>query len=399
MLRYPIALALALALAVMKGEVAAQDWASTLAEARGQTVYWNAWAGDEQINTYIAWVGDRVRERFGVDLVHVKLADTAEAVARVVAEKAAGRAEGGSVDLIWINGENFAAMKRQDLLFGPFAEVLPNFRYVDTEGKPTTLIDFTVPTEGYEAPWGSSQFVLIYDGAVVSEPPRAIPALLEWAKEHPGRFTYPAPSDFLGTTFLKHVLLELTPDPAFLQRPVEEADFDAVTAPMWRWLEAAKPHLWRQGATYPASGPAQEQLLYDGEVDFAMAFHPGAATAGIAAGSLPESARTFILEKGTVGNTHFVAIPFNAAHTQGAMVVADFLLSPEAQAKKQDPRVWGDSTVLDLEKLPAEERALFEALPLGVATLSPEELTPVRPEPHPSWMTGIEAEWLRRFSS
>jgi ABC-type uncharacterized transport system YnjBCD substrate-binding protein len=24
---------------------------------------------------------------------------------------------------------------------------------------------------------------------------------------------------------------------------------------------------------------------------------------------------------------------------------------------------------------------------------------PVRPEPHPSWMVEIEAEWLRRFSS
>jgi putative thiamine transport system substrate-binding protein len=130
-----------------------------------------------------------------------------------------------------------------------------------------------------------------------------------------------------------------------------------------------------------------------------MAFHPGAATAGIAAGSLPESARTFIFEKGTIGNTHFVAIPFNAAHQEGAMAVADFLLSPEAQARKQDPRVWGDSTVLDLEDLPAGEQALFEALPLGVATLPPEELTPVRPEPHPTWMTEIEAEWLRRFSS
>jgi putative thiamine transport system substrate-binding protein len=399
MLRYPITLALALVFVFSTREAAAEDWETTLAKARGQTVYWNAWAGDEQINAYIAWAGKRVRERFGIELVHVKLADTAEAVAQVVAERAAGRDEGGSVDLIWINGENFAAMKRQDLLFGPFAEDLPNFRYVDIEGKPTTLIDFTVPTGGYEAPWGTSQFVLIYDGAVVSEPPRSIPALLEWVLAHPGRFTYPAPPDFLGTTFLKHVLLELTPDPELLQRPVQEADFDAVTAPMWQWLEAANPHLWRRGATYPASGPAQEQLLYDGEVDFAMAFHPGAATAGIAAGSLPESARTFILEKGTIGNTHFLAIPFNAAHPEGAIVIADFLLSPEAQARKQDPRVWGDSTVLDVNELPAAKRALFEALPLGVATLPPEELIPVRPEPHPSWMSEIEAEWLRRFSS
>ena len=61
-------------------------------------------AGDRR---HIAWAGDELGKRFGVGLAHVKLTDTSEAVARVVAEKAAGRDSGGSVDLIWINGENF----------------------------------------------------------------------------------------------------------------------------------------------------------------------------------------------------------------------------------------------------------------------------------------------------
>ncbi|HEX5079598.1 MAG TPA: ABC transporter substrate-binding protein [Geminicoccaceae bacterium] len=374
-------------------------WDDTLAEARGQTVYWNAWGGDEQVNAYIAWVGEQVAARYGVDLVHVKLTDTAEAVGRIVAEKASGRNGDGSVDLIWINGENFAALKRQDLLFGPFTESLPNFRYVDTAGKPTTLNDFTIPTEGYEAPWGMAQFVFLYDSASVPEPPRTIPAVLAWAKAHPGRFTYPAPPDFIGSTFLKHVLIELTPDAGVLQRPVEEADFAAVTAPLWNWLEAIEPHLWRQGAGYPASGPALQQLLDDGEVDFSMAFNPADASAAIETGRLPPTVRTFILADGTIGNTHFVAIPFNAAHKAGAMVVANFLMSPEAQAKKQDPGMWGDFTVLDVARLDAPDRERFDRLPRGVATLPPEALTPVRLEPHPSWMTGIEAEWLRRFSS
>jgi putative thiamine transport system substrate-binding protein len=384
---------------VLGHAVNAAPWDDTLAQARGQTVYWNAWGGDPQINAYIEWVGDQVQERYGIDLVHVKLTDTAEAVARVVAEKAAGTTEGGAVDLIWINGENFASMKAQDLLFGPFVQDLPSLRYVDTKGKPTTLVDFTVPTDGLEAPWGMAQFVFLYDTAALAGPPRSIPALLEWIKANPGRFTYPAPPDFIGSTFLKHVLAELTDRPEALQHPVDQADFAAVSAPVWQWLEEARPHLWRKGASYPLSGPALHQLLDDGEVDFSLAFNPAEASAAIAAGRLPDTVRTFILEDGTIGNTHFVAIPFNAAHQAGAMVVADFLMAPEAQAEKQDPRVWGDGTVLDLDALAPEDRARFDALPLGVATLAPDELTPVRPEPHPSWMVEIEAEWLRRFSS
>ncbi|HLT01920.1 MAG TPA: ABC transporter substrate-binding protein [Geminicoccaceae bacterium] len=389
----------ALCAIVLSQPAGAASWEDTLAEARGQSVYWHAWGGDTQINAYIAWVGDRVEERFGIDLVHVKLSDTAEAVARVVAEKAAGRTEGGAVDLIWINGENFASMKAQDLLFGPFVDDLPNFRYVDSANKPTTLVDFTVPTDGFEAPWGMAQFVFFHDTATVPDPPRSMPALLDWAEANPGRFTYPAPPDFIGTTFLKHVLIELTEHPEALERPATEADFAAVTAPVWRWLEEIRPFLWRKGASHPPSGPALHQLLDDGEIDFSMAFNPAEASREISAGRLPETVRTFILEEGTIGNTHFVAIPFNAAHKAGAMVVADFLLSPEAQAKKQDPRVWGDGTVLDLDALPPAERARFDALPRGIATLPPEQLTPVRPEPHPSWMEAIEAEWLRRFSS
>jgi putative thiamine transport system substrate-binding protein len=386
--------------ALPAGQAAAESWTDTLAEASGQAVYWNAWGGDEQINAYIAWVGEQVQARYGIELSHVKLTDTAEAVARVVAEKAAGRTEdGGSVDLIWLNGENFAAMKSQKLLYGPFVEGLPNFRLVDTTGKPTTLVDFTVPTDGLEAPWGMAQFVFLYDTAAIAEPPRSIPALLEWAKAHPGRFTYPAPPDFIGSTFLKQALLELTPDPAVLQRPAKNADFAAATAPLWRWLEAIRPYLWRQGTTFPASGPALHQLLDDGEVDFSMAFNPAEGSSLINAGRLPASVRTFILKAGTIGNTHFVAIPFNAAHKAAAMVVADFLMSPEAQAHKQDPRVWGDGTVLDLAALDLADRTRFEALPQGVATLPPDQLVPVRSEPHPSWMTAIEAEWLKRFSS
>src|SRR3546814_13191597 len=66
-------------------------WPEILKVAEGQAVYWNAWGGDARVNAYIAWVGDQVKERYRITLHHVKLADTADAVSRVVAERAAGK--------------------------------------------------------------------------------------------------------------------------------------------------------------------------------------------------------------------------------------------------------------------------------------------------------------------
>ena len=106
-----------------------------------------------------------------------------------------------------------------------------------------------------------------------------------------------------------------------------------------------------------------------------------------------------MLEGGTLGNVHFVAIPYNSPHKAGAMVLANFLLSPEAQARKQDPAVWGSATVLAVDLLPAAEKARFDSLDLGVATLKPEQLGRILPEPHPSWMEQIEAEWAKRYTT
>lgn len=391
-----IAFAAALALTTPAlAEPDAAKWDAVTKEARGQTVYWNAWGGSTQTNDFIAWVGDRVSADYGVTLEHVKLTDTADAVGRVVAEQAAGQDEGGAVDMIWINGANFAAMKEASLLFGPFAEDLPNWPLTDFEGKGLQS-DFTVPTEGFESPWAMAQVVFIYDSETLPEPPKSAAELLTWIGENPGRFTYPQPPDFLGATFLKQILVEIAGDQSALQAPAGD-NYEDVTAPLWAWLEAATPSLWRAGKAYPTSGPRQLQLINDGEIDMAISFSPGEATAAIANDQLPKSARTFVFDGGTIGNASFVAIPYNASAKAGAMVVANFLLSPEAQLRAQTPDILGYGTVLNMDALSADDSSAFAALDLGVATLSPAELGTALPEPHPSWMTMIQDDWAKRY--
>ena len=378
------------------------DWPSLVEAARGQTVYFNAWGGSENINAYLEWAGERLEADYGVTVVHVKLDDTANAVAKVLAEKTAGKDEGGSVDLIWINGENFASMKRQDLLLSPdWTTKLPNWAYVDYENKPTILTDFTIPTEGLESPWGGAKLVFFYDSArtEMAALPDSADDLLKWAEENPGRFSYPQPPDFIGSSFLKQVLIEVIDDKAKLLEPVDEATFEADVAPLFAYLDQLNPLLWRSGKAYPQNYPDMKQKLADGELDIIFAFNPAEASAGIAAGELPDTVRSFTFSGGTLGNTHFVAIPYNAAAKAGALVLANFLISPEAQARKQDPAIWGDPTVLSMDKLHAADREKFESLDLGIATLRPDELGPALDEPHPSWMEHIEGEWLKRYGA
>jgi putative thiamine transport system substrate-binding protein len=378
----------------------AQDlrWNDVVAKARGQTVNFNAWAGDEKTNAFIRWAGEEVAKRYGVKVNHVKLKDTAEAVTRVVAEKAAGRDTGGTVDLVWINGPNFLALKEQRLLFGPFTQALPNYARVDTTNLRSNVIDFTIPVDGMESPWRRAQIVFVYDGKRVQDPPRSVPDLLRWAKAHPGRLTHPSVRNFLGSTFLKQAHYELAPDPAVLQRPATDENFAAVTAPLWAWYDALRPVLWRQGRQFPENGPAQRQLMNDGEIDMMISFNPSEAAVSINAGLLPDTVRTFVFAKGTIGNTSFVAIPYNAASKEGAMVVADFLLDPVTQARAQDYREMGNFTVLDFAKLTPAERARFDALPKSAALPTNAQLGTILLEPHPSWMTRIASEWEKRYT-
>jgi putative thiamine transport system substrate-binding protein len=376
-------------------------WEQIVAQARGQTVFWNAWAGDEKTNAFIAWVGEQVKAKYGVGVQHVRLKDTAEAVTRVVAEKAAGRDRDGGADLIWINGPNLLNMKQQGLLLGPVTQALPNWRYVDTTKKRSNVIDFTTPVDGLAVPWRMAQIVFVYDAARIRNPasvPRSAPALLDWAKQHPGRLTHPSVSNFLGSTFLKQALIDLAADPQVLHQPATDANFEAVTAPLWAWYEQLKPTLWRQGRQFPESGAAQRQLLNDGEIDITLSFNPSEAAVSVEAGLLPASVRTVGWSKGTIGNTSFVAVPYNAKNWQGALVVANFLIEPETQARAQDIRQMGNLNVLDPDKLSAAQRRLFEQSADHPALPSAAELGAPQLEPHASWMTRIAAEWHKRYT-
>ncbi len=374
-------------------QFATMRWEEVVERARGTTVYYSMWGGDESRNQYFQGaVTETLKWKYGLTLRVVHNNDVAEVVNKLLNEKGAGKLRGGSIDLVWINGENFRTSRQGGVLWGPFAEHLPNIRYYDEQARSR---DFGTPVEGYEAPWQRAQFVIAYDTMRVPDPPRSIPALLDWIKAHPGRFTYLAPPDFTGSAFIRHLLFHFGGGAENFQAGFDEQLYQRAAAATVEFLNEIKPHLWRQGQTYPASPREADRLFVNNEIDFTMSYGPSFASEKIKRGEYPDTARTFVFDEGTVGNYSFLAIPFNAANAAGALVVINHLMSPEHLLEQG--RALGSLFPISLDRLNADERAAAEALPRGVATLPAEELMSHRlPEAGAEYLERLEKDWTEK---
>jgi len=380
----------------------AQHFEQIIDKGKNQSVYFHAWGGDPQINAYITWLAIQVKAIYNIDLVHVKLTDTSEAVSRVLAEKSAGNHHQGRVDLIWINGANFAAMAKNKLLMPDWAVKLPNFALTNPDENPAMSRDFSLPTQGMEAPWGQAALTFYYDSLATTTPPKTLTELLNWSKQNPGRFSYPKPPDFLGVSFLKYALLVLnknTPAQQLLYQPATAASQSLLLPKLWQFLDKLHPYLWRSGRHFVSSGVTLRRLVGDTELSLAFTFSAPEVPGAVERFDLPCSIRSYAMADGSLSNIHFVAIPYNAAHQASAQLVANFMLSVKAQAKKQQTIIWGDRTVLDLSILSPSEQEQFAPVKPHPSALPSNHNSPSLSEPHPSWSTVLTNQWLTRYGA
>ena len=367
-------------------------WDSVVARARGTEVVWRMWRGDPSVNAYVdGWVAPRLRERYDIVLRAVE-GQGPEIVNQLVVEREASR-RAGTASLLWINGETFSNLRRERLLAGPWSGRLPSAAYVDS-ASPIVARDFEQDPAGYESPWGRVQFALIYDSLRTPSPPRSFDELAAWIREHPGRFTHD--QGFTGMTFLKTLLYTRAGGVEQLQGGFDSTRYEAARSAVFAWVDSLRPFFWRAGATYPPDVAAMHRLFANREIDFSMSNNQNEVVTKVRQGILPPGSRALLLRDGTIANTHFLGIPANAPNTAGAMVVADFLLSPEAQLEKQRPDVWADGTVLNVNLLPDEWRSRFGAIEADARQLSHDSLAKyARPEVSPRYHERLAADWRR----
>lgn len=375
-----------------KLDLSSAEWDEIVEAASGTTVTFYGWGGDENRNNWLnTTVADYVKEHYDIALEVVGM-DINDILSKLSGEKQAG-SETGSIDMIWINGENFYSAKDNGLLYGPFTGQLPNMEaYIDLQD-PETLNDFCMPIEGYEAPYAKAQMVFFNDSAVTPEAPASAEELLEFCKKYPGKVTYPALPDFTGSAFVRNIIYELC---GWEQFQNMEADYDTVKAaiePALDYLRELNPYLWNEGKTFPESSTTVDAMFADGELVMNMSYGPFSVATGIAEGTYTDTTRTFVFDNGTIGNTNYMAIAFNSPNKAGAMVVINAILSAELQLTQYEQL--RELPVVSADKLSAEEQAAFDAVDLGKGVLSQTELLEHRlPEMPADLVPVIEEIWL-----
>ena len=324
-----------------------------------------------------------------LDVVGMNIDDI---LAKLSGEKQANL-DSGSIDMIWINGENFYSAKENDLLFGPFAEQLPSFQnYVDPSDK-EVLYDFGFPIEGYEAPYGKARMVLINDSTISPETPATAEEFMDYCIKHKGKVTYPALPDFTGSAFVRTLIYQMIDYEIFMDiEPDKEVIREAIQ-PALDYLRALNPYLWNEGKTFPATSGEVQNMFQDGELVLNMSYSPYSVALGIEQSTYTDTTQSFVFDKGTVGNTSYMAIAKNAPNKAGAMVAINEILSAQLQASQFD--ALKTLPVLDYDRLSDDEKALFDQVDLGKGSLSQDELLDKRlPEMPANIVPIIEEIWL-----
>ncbi|MBR0399867.1 MAG: ABC transporter substrate-binding protein [Mogibacterium sp.] len=367
------------------------SWDEIVEQAKGTKVSFYGWGGDENRNNWLnGTVADYMKENYDIDFEYVGM-DINDILSKLTSEKEAGE-ESGSIDMIWINGENFYTAKENGLLYGSFTDQLPNTeKYIDTED-PETLNDFCKPIEGFEAPYAKAQMVMYNDSAVTPETPKSADELMEYAKANKGKVTYPALPDFTGSAFVRNIIYEKCGWEQFQDMEADKETVKKAIEPALEYLRELNPYLWNEGKTFPADSTALDKMFQDGEVVMNMSYGPFTVASGIADGTLPETCQTFVFDKGTIGNTNYMAIAFDAPNKAGAMVAINAIISADLQLTQYSEL--RDLPVVDQAKLSDEEKAAFDKVDLGKGVLTQAELLEHRlPEMPADLVPVIEEIW------
>ncbi|MGL5693295.1 MAG: ABC transporter substrate-binding protein [Peptostreptococcaceae bacterium] len=347
------------------------NYKQILENAKGTTVNFYGYGGDEVMNKWFdTYVVKEMKEKYDITVKRVGM-NIDEILNQLLSDKQANN-KNGVIDVVWINGENFKIAKDSNLLLGDFVSKLPNYNnYVDLNSS-DILTDFGTSVDGMEAPWGKSQFTIAFNSENIKSDISSSQDLKEVIIANKGKFTYPALPDFTGSAFVRNIIYDILGYENISKLPEDKDVVKKEIQPAMDYLNEIKPYLWNNGKTYPSTTSQLDNMYSDNETYFTMTYAPNSLSKRIESGEFNKETKIVEFKNGNISNTHFLSIPFNSPNQAGGAVLIDFLMSIDAQGSKTFSLNWGDTTILDMEKLPKEEHAKFSKETIVLENAVPE---------------------------
>ena len=231
-----------------------------------------------------------------------------------------------------------------------------------------TVIDATKRLPD-EIPYRGSQVLLAYnsDNVKESEVPKTYADLIQWIKDHPGQFVYNRPDKGgSGNAMVTRAIFEVTgKDPSLFKAGESDKTLIDRFPKAWDLLSSIHHDIYEDGS-YPAGNTPVLELLANGSVSMITAWSDQ-ALAAIAQGTLPDTTKLAQLtDLPFTGGYAFAAIPANSTNKEGALALANYLLTPDIQ----------QHVVNDLGGFPAIS---WSALPAELQTKYTDVITSVVP--------------------
>lgn len=310
------------------------DYQTALKQAKGQTVTYYGFGGSDTQNRWIDQVVTPMMKKKGITVKRVPM-DIDAILSKLTTEKEANKKQ-GSIDVVWINGENFYNAKKLDLLAGPLNNSrLPNMKQYISASDPDVKRDMDTPINKLEVPYGNAQFVMIGSQKMFKgDYPTSATKLLAWAKANPGKLTYVAPPDFTGSAFIRNIIYETVGYQALNDAPATKAGIYKIIKPSLDYLNELKPYLWENGKTYPKTTAQMDKMFADHQIALDFSYDQMHAATQRSTGQFTDDAQTFLFDKGTIGNYNYLAVPKTAPNKAAAIVLINTMLSEKAQSER-----------------------------------------------------------------
>lgn len=358
---------------VPNNEITTEQWNRLLDSSEGTIVNLLYYSKEQPV---IEWLeNDFAKDlniKYGVDL-RLQFMELSKIESLLLEAK--NSEEKHDYDIIYISEDGFRSLKEKGLLYPDVLKKLPNYYTNINQEAYSANYDEGIPIEFMEVPVFKSQLIFIHNEDIIYETPNTYDGFKDLAKENKGKITYPHPSTDTGLAFILSAIASKVDVETLNQAEINKDEIYDIIKPGLDYLIALDDYLYNSGESYPKNELEMDELFINDDLLFTMSMDFNKATEKISEESFMKASNTFVIEEGTTGFVHYLAIPEMADNKAGALVVINDMISGETQGNIYGNFEMNKLPIVDQNNMPNEALSHLKGVDIKYTSMGYDELS------------------------